>query len=314
MIMRALEYTEFGGPDVLKLVEVPLPEPGPGQVRIAVKFAAVNAVDWKIREGRLGEQFMPQRPGVEVAGIVDAAGPNAAVKVGQEVFGWTASGSTQVPGWAGGFPAGGYADFAVAEVVIAKPTAMSWAEAASLPVAGETAVRGLHWVDPQPGEVVLVQGGSGMVGSIVVQLAVARGATVIATAGHTNADFVQSLGAIPVPYGQDMLAAVQEVSPRVDAAIDAAGLGGLAELIALRGGTERVVSLADPGAAQAGLPFLPGGPDGHNVRVLGELADMVLTGAVRQRPAKIFPLTEAAAAQRFNATGHAGGKVLLDVD
>jgi NADPH:quinone reductase-like Zn-dependent oxidoreductase len=311
--MRAIEYDVFGGPEVLRLVDVPLPEPGPGQVRVAVKVAAVNGVDWKIREGQMGEQSMPQRPGVELAGIVDAAGPGTSVEVGDEVFGWAAPGTTQVPGWDGGFPAGAYADFALAEVVIPKPAELSWTDAASLPVAGETAVRGVHWLDLQPDEVVVIQGGSGMVGSIAVQLAVARGATVIATAGPSNADYVRSLGAIPVPYGDEMVERVRQISPRVDAALDAAGLGALTDLITLRGGTERVVSLADPAAFDVGLPFLPGGPEGHNVRVLGELAAMVLNGAVQLRQAKSFPLSEAAAAQALNATGHAGGKLTIDV-
>jgi NADPH:quinone reductase-like Zn-dependent oxidoreductase len=311
--MRAIEYTAFGGPEVLRLVDVPVPEPGPGQVRVAVKVAAVNGVDWKIREGHLGHQSMPQRPGVELAGIVDAAGPGASAEVGDEVFGWTAPGRTQVPGWDGGFPAGGYADFALAEAVITKPPAFSWTDAASLPVVGETAMRGVAWLDPQPGEVVLIQGGSGMVGSIAVQLAVARGATVIATTGQSNADYVASLGAIPVPYGDEMVEHVRKVSSRVDGAIDAAGLGALSDLVTLRGSTDRVVSLADPAAIEVGLPFLPGGPDGHNVHVLAELAEMVLNGAVKLRTAKIYPLSEAAVAQEINATGHAGGKVLLEV-
>jgi NADPH:quinone reductase-like Zn-dependent oxidoreductase len=311
--MRAIEYTAFGGPEVLRLVDVPVPEPGAGQVRVAVKVAAVNGVDWKIREGHLGEQTMPQRPGVELAGIVDAAGPGASVEVGDEVFGWTAPGTTRVPGWDGGFPAGAYAEFALAEAVIRKPEAFSWADAASLPVVGETAVRGVAWLDPQPGQVVLIHGGSGMVGSIAVQLAVARGATVIATTGESNADYVTSLGAIPVPYGTEMVEQVRRVSSQIDGAIDAAGLGGLSDLIALRGGTDRVVSLADPAAIGMGLPFLPGGPEGHNVDVLDELMEMVLTGAVTLRHAKSYPLSEAAAAQEFSATGHAGGKVLLHV-
>jgi NADPH:quinone reductase-like Zn-dependent oxidoreductase len=169
------------------------------------------------------------------------------------------------------------------------------------------------WLDPQPGEVVLIQGGSGLVGSIAIQLAVARGATVIATTGDSSADYVTSLGAIPVPYGDEMIEHVRKVSSRVDGAIDAAGLGALSDLITLRGSADRVVSLADPAAIEMGLPFLPGGPEGHNVDVLAELAEMVLNGAVKLRTAKSYPLAEAAAAQELNATGHAAGKVLLDV-
>ena len=124
--MRAIEYDTFGGPEVLNLVDVPVPEPGTGQVRVAVKTAGVNGIDWKIRAGHLGEQQMPQRPGVELAGVVDAVGPDAPAAVGDEVFGWAAPGMTHVEGWDGGFPAGAYAEYALAEVVIPKPAELLW--------------------------------------------------------------------------------------------------------------------------------------------------------------------------------------------
>jgi NADPH:quinone reductase-like Zn-dependent oxidoreductase len=311
--MRAIQYEAFGGPEALRLVDVAIPEPSRGQVRVAVTVAGVNGIDWKIREGHLGDQKMPQCPGVELAGVVDAAGPDASVRVGDEVFGWSAAGQTQVQGWGGGFPAGGYADYALAEVVIAKPTELSWNEAASLPVAGETALRAVRRLDLQAGEVLLVQGGSGVVGSIAVQLAVAQGATVIATAGDSNADYVTSLGAIPVRYGEGLVERVSEMSPRIDAALDAAGLGGLKDLITLRGGTDRVVTVADPAAFELGVTFDSGGPEGHNVGVLTELADMAVSGALRIRHARSYPLTEAAHAQQFSASGHPHGKITLAV-
>ncbi len=311
--MRAIEYDTFGGPEVLTLVEVPVPEPGPSQVRVAVKIAAVNGIDWKIREGHLGEQPMPQRPGVELAGVVDAAGPDAAVAVGDEVFGWAAAAATQVQGWDGGFPAGAYADYALAEVAIPKPAELTWTQAAALPVAGETALRGVGQLDVAAGEVLLILGGSGVVGSIAVQLAVARGATVIATAGDANADYVAALGATPVRYGDGLVQRVRDISPRVDAALDAAGLGGLEDLVSLRGGTDRIVSLADPAAFELGFPFDPGGPGDHNTGVLTELAELAVSGALHIRHSRSYPLPEAAQAQQFSATGHASGKITLDV-
>src|ERR1700761_9465845 len=186
-MMRAIQYDTFGGPEVLQLVNVPIPEPGPGQVRVAVKAAGINGIDWKIREGHLGDQVMPQGPGVELAGGVEAPGPDAGVELGEEVFGWAASGSTHVEGWGDGFPGGAYAEYVLAEVVIPKPTELSWTEAAGLPVAGETALRGVRRIGIRPGDVVLIHGGSGVVGSLAVQLAVALGATVIATTGDSNA-------------------------------------------------------------------------------------------------------------------------------
>jgi len=312
--MRAIEYNTFGGPEVVRLVDAPVPAPAHGQVRMAVKVAAVNGVDWKIREGQLGQQPMPQRPGVELAGVVDAVGPDASVAVGDEVFGWAAAGATNVQGWDGGFPTGSYADFALAEVVIPKPADLAWTEAAALPVAGETALRGLRRIGVRAGEVVLIHGGSGVVGSIAVQLAVARGAFVIATTGDSNADYVASLGATPVRYGDNLVQTVRDISPHVDAALDAAGLGGLADLVTLCGGTERVVSLADPAAFDLNVPFDPGGPKDHNTAVLTELAELAVTGALSIRHSRSFPLAEAAAAQAFSATGHAGGKITLDVN
>ena len=312
--MRAIQYDAFGGPEVLRLVDAPVPEPGPGQVRVAVKVAAVNGIDWKIREGQLGDQSMPQRPGVELAGIVDAAGPDVSVGVGDEVFGWAASGPTRVEGWSGGFPGGAYADYALAEIVIPKPIELSWTEAASLPVAGETALRGVRKLDVRSGEVLLIHGGSGVVGAIATQLAVARGATVIATAGESNADYVASLGATPVRYGEGLVQRVRQISPRVDAVLDAAGLGGLADLVTLGAGTKRILSLADPAAFEMGVTFDPGGPSGHNIGVLTELADMAVAGTLRIRHSRSYPLTEAGHAQQFSATGHAGGKITLDVN
>lgn len=312
--VRAIQYAAFGGPEVLQLVDVPMPDPGPGQVRIAVKVAGVNGIDWKLREGQLGDQSMPQRPGVELAGIVDATGPDASVQVGDEVFGWSASGPTHVEGWSGGFPAGAYADYALAEIVIPKPTELSWTAAASLPVTGETALRGVRKLDVQPREVLLIQGGSGVVGSIAIQLAVARGATVIATTGDSNADYVASLGATPVSYGDGLVERVRHISPHVDAALDAAGHGGLDDLVTLRGGTERILSLADPAAFEKGFTFDPGGPEGHNVDVLDQLADMAVAGSIQIRHSRSYPLAEAAQAQKFSATGHAGGKITLDIN
>lgn len=311
--MRAIEYDTFGGPEVLKVTEVPIPEPAHGQVRVAVKVAAVNGIDWKIRQGYLGEQSMPARPGVEFAGVVDAAGPHAAAAVGDEVLGFSAPSAIQVQGWGGGFPGGAYADYVLAEVVTHKPAALGWTEAAALPVAGETALRGVRRLDIGSGEVLLIHGGSGVVGSLAVQLAVARGATVIATTGDSNAEYVSSLGAIPVRYGEGLVGRVRAITPRIDAVLDAAGFGGLDDLLTLRGSSDRILSLADPAAFDLGIPFDPGSPADHNVDVLSELAGLASAGDLRIRHARSYPIIEAARAQEFSATGHASGKITLDV-
>ncbi|CQD16662.1 alcohol dehydrogenase [Mycolicibacterium conceptionense] len=311
--MRAIEYRSFGGPEVLALVDVPIPQPGPGQALIAVRVAGVNGIDCKLRQGLFGEQNLPQRPGLELAGVVHAVGPGAAVTVGEEVFGWSAAGPLHLEGWPDGFPAGAYADYALADIVIPKPGALQWEEAVALPVAGETAIRGIRRLDIQRGETVLILGGSGVVGSIAVQLAVARGATVIASASRSNADYVASLGATPVLYGDGLAERVRTVTRGVDAALDAAGRGGLADVIELRGGADRVITIADPHAMEFGVTFDEGGPAGHNTDVLAELADQALSGAVRVRQSSRFALTNARQAQELSASGHASGKITLTV-
>jgi NADPH:quinone reductase-like Zn-dependent oxidoreductase len=308
--MRAIQYDTFGGPEVLQLVEVPVPEPGPGQVRVAVWVAGVNGVDSKIREGELGDQPMPQRPGLELSGVVDAAGQDAPARVGDEVFGWTVTGDALI-----NLPFGGaYAEYALADIVSPKPATLPWTDAASLPVAGETALRGLRLLDVRPGEVLLVHGGSGVVGAAATQFAIAGGITVIATTGDANADYVASLGASPVRYGEGLVERVRSISPRVDAVLDAAGFGVLPDSITLRGGPERIVTLADPGAFDMGITFSPGEPSDHNIGVLSELADKATAGELRIRHARSYSLTEAAQAQQVNAAGHAGGKITLEVN
>lgn len=164
--MRAVQFSEFGSAERLRIVEVPVPEPGPGQVRVAVRAAGVNPIDWKIRRGlmtRIAPVEFPHIPGIEVAGVVDAVGEGAPFTPGDEVFGWSRG-------------SGSYAEFALASVLALKPAGLSWAEAAALPVSGETAVRALNALDVAAGDTLLVNGAGGSVGSLAVQFAVGRGA------------------------------------------------------------------------------------------------------------------------------------------
>jgi NADPH:quinone reductase-like Zn-dependent oxidoreductase len=265
----------------------------------------VNGIDGKIRAGEMGEQSLPQRPGLEFSGVVDAAGQNAPAQVGDEVFGWTVTGDALIA-----LPFGGaYAEYALAEIVAPKPAELSWTDAAALPVAGETALRSLRLLEVQPGEVLLVHGGSGVVGAVATQLAVAQGVTVIATTGDANADYVASLEATPVRYAEGLVDRVRAINPRVDAA----GFGVLPDSITLRGGTDRIITLADPAAADLGVTFSPGEPSDHTPGVLSELADKAMSGELRIRHAGSYQLTQAAQAQQVSATGHAGGKITLTV-
>ncbi|WP_329066915.1 NADP-dependent oxidoreductase [Streptomyces sp. NBC_01429] len=302
--MRAIVFHEFGGPEVLRAEDVTEPHAGPGEVRVAVRAAGVNPMDWKIRRGwmeQLSPTTLPAVPGVEFAGVVDEIGEGVTgVAVGDDVLGWSATGA--------------YAQYALAGTVVAKPPALGWAEAAAIPVAGETAARVLGQLAVRDGETLLLHGAAGGVGALAVQLAVARGVTVIGTASPANQDYVRSLGAVPVVYGDGLVERVRAVAPEgVDAVFDAAGKGALPDSIELRGGTtDRIVTIADMSAGELGVVFSSGGTTAEEKRAgLAENARLAAEGALRVQVARTFSLAEAAAAQETSEDGHAGGKLVI---
>lgn len=298
--MKAIVYEEYGGPEVLHLKEIEEPHAGPGQVRLKVVAAAVNPLDHKIRRGWM--PFMapafPAVPGLEAAGIVDEVGEGVTgVSVGDEVLGWTDTGA--------------YAPYALATDVAPKPAGLGWESAAALPVATETSARVLDLLGLTEGETLLLHGAAGVVGAVGVQLAVARGATVIGTASPANHDYLRSLGAIPVAYGDGLADRVRAVAPGgIDAVYDAAGHGALRVSTELRGGTtDRIVTIADPEAADLGITFSSGGP--RSVTALAEHARLAAAGRLDVRIARSFPLADAAEAQRESESGHPRGKLIL---
>jgi len=296
--MRAVVFEEFGGPGVLHLGEVPEPEAGPGQVRVRVEAVGLNAFDGKIRSGAMEPVFrtrLPAVPGMEVAGTVDQVGRGVTgVELGERVTGWTRRGA---------------AELALLDLWAPVPDGLDAPQAAALPVVGETAWRVLRILDLKPGETLLVHGASGGVGGLATQLAVAAGVHVIGTASPANQERVASYGATPTPYGEGIVDRVRALAPAVDAVLDAAGSGVLPDSIELRGGTERVVTLADPTAYELGVEF----PEQSepSAEQLAELVDMVVRGDVRVPVAKVLPLGEAARGQALVDDGHAGGKVVL---
>lgn len=182
--MKSIQYHEFGGPEVLQIVERPDPHPGPGQVRVAVRAVGINPIDWKMRRGLTGGD-LPQGTGREVAGVVDELGDGVSdVTLGQEVFGFAAGG-------------GGASEFALLADYAPIPASLEFAHAAGLPVAVETAVRTLDLLGVGEGSTVLINGAAGGVGGAAVQIAVARGAGVIGTASEPNHAYLRSLGAEP---------------------------------------------------------------------------------------------------------------------
>ena len=245
--MKAARFSQFGGPEVLEIVDLPDPHAGPGQVRIAVRAAGVNPSDWKKREGLMDEE-LPQTLGYEAAGVVDEVGEGVTdVAVGDRVFGLSADGAAQ-------------AELAVLSFYAPIPASLDFAGAAALPAAVETATRALDQLGVSSGSTVLINGASGSVGSAAVQLAVARGARVIGTASPANHDYLRSLGAEPVAYGDGLADRVRALAPGgVDLALDVAGSGVLPELIELAGGAENVVTVADfAGAKEHGVRFSSG--------------------------------------------------------
>jgi NADPH:quinone reductase-like Zn-dependent oxidoreductase len=301
--MQAVVFEEFGGPEVLRIQDVTEPHAGPGQVRVRVRAAGVNPMDFKIRRGWTQGFFdvtFPATPGLEVAGVVDEVGEGAEFAIGDEVVGWSSTGS--------------YAEHAVVGNVALKPAGVSWEQAVALPVAGETAQRVLDELKLKAGETLLLHGAAGGVGSIAVQLAKAAGATVIGTASPANHDFLRELGAIPVAYGEGLLDRVREATPQgVDAVFDAAGQGGLQESIELRGGTDRIVTIADMSAAQLGVAASMGSSTTpEEVRTgLAKQLQSVADGRLRIRIAETFPLADAPKAQELSESGHARGKIVV---
>ncbi|MBB5801711.1 NADPH:quinone reductase-like Zn-dependent oxidoreductase [Saccharothrix ecbatanensis] len=299
--MKAVVLERFGGPEELRLSEVARPEPGPGQVRVHVRTAGVNPFDGKVRSGSMEAVFRTSLPtilGSEVAGVVDAVGPDVTgLAVGDAVFGFADSGS--------------YAEYTLATSVARKPEGLSWEHAVTLPVAGETTDRVLRLLDVQPGETLLVHGAAGGVGSVAVQVAVAAGLRVIGTAGPDNQEHVAALGATPTTYGEGLVERVRALAPEgIDAVFDVAGKGALPDSIELRGGTDRIVTIADSAAGELGVVFT-GGPQQRSAERLAELADLAVQGKLRTTVAATFPLAEAAEAHRVSGAGHVRGKIVL---
>ena len=295
--MFATRFERFGPPEVLSVGELPEPHAGPGEVRIRVRAAGVSPVDLAIRAGKSRSPIaLPHIPGVDAAGVVDEAGPGA--DVGDEVFG-----AVDVARLGGAT-----AEFAVLAFWAPKPPSMPWEQAGAAGSGIETATRALDLLDVRDGMTLLVDGASGGVGSLVVGLALARGARVIGTAG--DLEFVESLGATPVRYGPGLST---RVSGRVDAALDVAGQGSLPELVALTGSPSSVVTLADFTGPSHGVRVstgaLGGEPDGrHGLAVAAGLFE---EGRFRVPVEEVF--TDAAAAHAAAERGPRRGKLVVAV-
>ncbi|WP_306334741.1 NADP-dependent oxidoreductase [Streptomyces sp. KL118A] len=297
--MKRVSFAEFGGPDVLQLMDAEEPHAGPGQIRIAVRAAGVNPVDWRIREGqKLGAHptELPAGVGLDASGIVDEVGDGVVgVEIGERVFG---EGSST------------YAEFAVLSAWARMPAGLTFEEAAGYPSVVETALRIIREVGVRPGQTLLVSGASGGVGSAVLQIARVRGIAVIGTAGAANQDYLRSLGALATTYGEGWVERVRELG-HVDAALDLAGSGVIRELVELTGDPRKVVSIADLGAPELGVRF--SGVAGSVPDALAEAADLISRGELHIPVEKSYALTDAAAAHVDSQAGHTRGRRVVVV-
>lgn len=295
--MRALRAHGHGGPERLRIDEVPEPHAGPGEVRIAVAAASINRYDGAMLAGSTGRD--PDQPvglGLDAAGVVDEVGAGVSgVRVGDDVLGLGRA--TQ-------------AERAVLTEWAAKPASLDWAVAAAAGTVAETAIRGLHLLGIGAGSVLLVDGASGGVGAVAVQVAVARGATVIGTASEANADYLREIGALPVTYGSGLAARVEAlgVGP-LTAVFDVAGRTPIAELVALVDDAAQVVSIANFAAGEAGAQ-VTGGGEIDKTAALVEATDLLERSAL-VITVQTFPLTRAAEGYATVLSGHTRGKIVL---
>lgn len=302
--MRAAQFNEYGSPDVLQIVDLPAPHPGAGQVRIRVHATGISLSDAKIRSGSISfGAELPQTTGRDVAGIVDEVGEGVAdVSVGDRVFGISDDGA-------------GAAEHALLTFRAVIPGSLGFVDAAALPIALETATRGIDQLGVTRDCTLFINGATGGIGSAAVQLAVARGARVIGAAGAGNQNYLAVLGAEPVVYGEGMVDRVRALAPHgIDRALDVAGNGILPQLIDLTGSKDNVITLADvDGSAAHGVHFSNGFQDGDAFHSMTTIGGLIEAGKFWLPVERTFPLERIADAHRLSEQGRVRGRLVLVV-
>jgi NADPH:quinone reductase-like Zn-dependent oxidoreductase len=302
---RAVRFDSYGGLDVLQVVEVDRPTPGPGKVLVRVKAAGINPGEASIRKGIFADRWpatFPSGQGSDLAGIVKGVGPGVSnVAVGDEVIGFTNDRSSQ-------------AEFVVVESgnLVPRPANVSWEQAGALFVAGATAYAAVRSVNLNKGDVVVVSGAAGGVGSIAVQLARNAGAKVVGLSSDANHKWLADHGVIPVTYGDGVEDRIRAVSGgKVDAFVDTFG-GGYVEL-ALKLGVapNRIDTIIDFAAAARYGVKAEGNHEAATADVLAQLAGLLAAGRLEIPIAKVYPLAEVRDAYRELEQRHTRGKIVL---
>jgi len=305
--MNAIQVHDYGDVNQLKLDLLARPEPRDGEVLVRVYAAGVNPMDWKFRSGMLKDFVplnLPYVPGADLAGVVDKVGAGVTeFQPGQEVFGRSSNGS--------------YAEYSIApaKTLALKPKTLSFDEAATIPVGATTAWQGLFdHGNLQPGQRVLILGGSGGVGLFAVQFAKWKGASVISTTSTNNVDFVRSLGAETViDYTKTN---VEKEIHDVDLVFDTVGGNALASvLLTLKRGGTLVTIAGQPNEAKAqelGVKTTRFSAQ-VNSELLNTFAELIDDGQIKVVTGKIFQLNEAPQAQELSQSGHGRGRIILHI-
>jgi len=303
--MRAQVINGYGGVEVLTLSEVPTPVPGGGEVRLRVAYVSLNPIEWKIRSGAFAAMLPMTFPiilGNEVSGVLDALGEGVeGFEVGDRVTGFVRG--------------GGDAEYVVTtpDRLAVVPEALSLRRAAVIPQGVETARRSLGLLKVAPGETVLINGAAGSVGSAAVQILVGQGVTVIGTASARNHDYLRSLGATPVEYGEGLLDHLAAVAPQgVDAALDCGAHGFVDQALAILP-AERIITIADFSATAKGVQLAGGDPLALYADSFQSVLPLAADGRFTTEVAAEFPLADLGSAQTMSETGQLRGKILVRV-
>jgi NADPH2:quinone reductase len=305
-VPKVYGINEYGGPEVGEILDLPMPEPGPGELLVAVRAAGVNPVDWKIRAGYLKDYMpldMPAVLGREVAGVVEEVGKDVdGFTAGDEILGSTAPGS------------GGFAEHTLvtADTAAKKPPQVSFTDAAVLPVAATTAFDAINQLDLASGQTLLITGIGGGVGVAAAQLARNKGITVIGTGSEAKRELAESLGATLVTYGDGVADRIRSILPAgVDAVLDLIGGEALRDVAPLVRDRSRLLTTTDPQTAgEFGGTLVERDRSG---RALQEVAQLVADGKLDPHVGDILPLDQAAAALSAVESGHARGKLAVQV-